>query len=122
MRCAVCAASAERDPAAQKKLENAFAWHHYGHSRKKIAEGLATTEELDALPPQCWRMVWRNPVNHRGALYQRLEVAFLATDRIPGFTEKAVRGAVEQGTIDNRINGVRGRWQRRGRQMEHTFE
>jgi alpha-ketoglutarate-dependent 2,4-dichlorophenoxyacetate dioxygenase len=57
------------DPATQKKLENAFAWHHYGHSRKKIAEGLATTEELDALPPQCWRMVWRNPVNHRGALY-----------------------------------------------------
>jgi alpha-ketoglutarate-dependent 2,4-dichlorophenoxyacetate dioxygenase len=57
------------DPAAQKKLESAFAWHHYGHSRKKIADGLATKEELDALPPQCWRLVWRNPVNHRGALY-----------------------------------------------------
>jgi alpha-ketoglutarate-dependent 2,4-dichlorophenoxyacetate dioxygenase len=57
------------DPATQKKLENSFAWHHYGHSRKKVAEGLATKEELDALPPQCWRMVWRNPVNRRGALY-----------------------------------------------------
>ena len=32
-------------------------------------EGLATTEELSALPPQCWRMVWKNPVNGRGALY-----------------------------------------------------
>ncbi len=57
------------DPATQKKLEGSFARHHYGHSRKKVAAGLATPEELDALPPQCWRMVWRNPVNGRGALY-----------------------------------------------------
>jgi alpha-ketoglutarate-dependent 2,4-dichlorophenoxyacetate dioxygenase len=57
------------DPATRDKLENSFAWHHYGHSRRKIAEGLATTEELSALPPQCWRMVWKNPVNGRGALY-----------------------------------------------------
>jgi alpha-ketoglutarate-dependent 2,4-dichlorophenoxyacetate dioxygenase len=57
------------DPALQKKVESSFAWHHYGHSRAKIAPGLATTEELDALPAQCWRMVWRNPANGRGALY-----------------------------------------------------
>ena len=57
------------DPALQTKLENSFAWHHYGYSRGKIAQGLATPEELDALPPQCWRLVWRNPVNGRGALY-----------------------------------------------------
>src|SRR6516165_5385781 len=57
------------DPATGEKFENSFAWHHYGHSRKKIAEGLTTTEELAALPPQCWRMVWRNPSNGRGALY-----------------------------------------------------
>src|SRR5690242_12361447 len=57
------------DAPTRDKLENSFAWHHYGHSRKKIAEGLATTEELAALPPQCWRLVWRNPVNGRGALY-----------------------------------------------------
>jgi alpha-ketoglutarate-dependent 2,4-dichlorophenoxyacetate dioxygenase len=57
------------DPALQKKLESSFAWHHYGHSRAKVAPGLATTEELDALPAQCWRMVWRNPVNGRGAVY-----------------------------------------------------
>ena len=57
------------DPALQKKFENSFAWHHYGHSRAKVAEGLATPEELEALPPQCWRLVWRNPVNGRGALY-----------------------------------------------------
>lgn len=62
-------AFARLDPALQAKLENSFAWHHYGHSRKKIASGLATTEELAALPPQCWRLVWRNPVNGRGALY-----------------------------------------------------
>lgn len=57
------------DPALRRKLENSFAWHHYGHSRSKIALGLASTDELAALPPQCWRMVWKNPVNGRGALY-----------------------------------------------------
>jgi alpha-ketoglutarate-dependent 2,4-dichlorophenoxyacetate dioxygenase len=57
------------DPAVQRKLENAFAWHDYAHSRAKIAAGLASPDERAALPPQCWRMVWRNPVNGRGALY-----------------------------------------------------
>jgi alpha-ketoglutarate-dependent 2,4-dichlorophenoxyacetate dioxygenase len=57
------------DSERQKKLENSFAWHHYGHSRSKIAAGLATTDELAALPPQCWRMVWKNPVNGKNALY-----------------------------------------------------
>ena len=57
------------DAAARAKLENSFAWHDYHHSRSKIAEGLATPEERAALPPVCWRMVWKNPVNGRGALY-----------------------------------------------------
>jgi len=57
------------DPALQTKLENSFAWHHYGHSRGKIAPDLATTEELAALSPVCWRMVWKNPVNGRSAIY-----------------------------------------------------
>ncbi len=57
------------ESALQTKLENSFAWHHYGHSRSKIATGLATDDELAALPPQCWRMVWKNPVNGRSALY-----------------------------------------------------
>src|SRR5947209_4171708 len=53
----------------RRKLENSFAWHDYAHSRKQIAENLATPEERAALPPQCWRMVWKNPANGRGALY-----------------------------------------------------
>jgi alpha-ketoglutarate-dependent 2,4-dichlorophenoxyacetate dioxygenase len=57
------------DPALRRKLENAFAWHDYNHSRSKIAAGLASPEERTALPPQCWRMVWRNPVNGRRAVY-----------------------------------------------------
>jgi alpha-ketoglutarate-dependent 2,4-dichlorophenoxyacetate dioxygenase len=57
------------DPQLQKQLENSFAWHDYAHSRGQIAAGLATPEELAVLPPQCWRMVWRNPVNGRSALY-----------------------------------------------------
>jgi alpha-ketoglutarate-dependent 2,4-dichlorophenoxyacetate dioxygenase len=57
------------DPALRQKLENSFAWHDYNHSRSQIAPGLATPEERAALPPVCWRMVWKNPVNGRGALY-----------------------------------------------------
>ena len=56
------------EPALQKKLENAFAWHHYAYSRGKIDPDLAIAEEK-ALPPQLWRMVWKNPVNGRSALY-----------------------------------------------------
>lgn len=57
------------DPSLQRQLEDSFAWHDYAHSRSKIAPGLATEEERAALPAQCWRMVWRNPRNARGALY-----------------------------------------------------
>ena len=53
------------DPALQKRLENCFAWHDYAHSRGQIAPGLASPEERAALPPACWRMVWKNPVNGR---------------------------------------------------------
>ena len=57
------------DPGSRKKPENSFAWHDYAHSRGQIAADLANPEERAALPPQCWRMVWKNPVNGRSALY-----------------------------------------------------
>jgi alpha-ketoglutarate-dependent 2,4-dichlorophenoxyacetate dioxygenase len=57
------------DAGLRAKLENSFAWHNYAHSRSQIAADLATPEERAALPPQCWRMVWKNPVNGRGAVY-----------------------------------------------------
>ena len=57
------------DAASRGKLENSFAWHDYAHSRGQIAPDLASAEERAALPPQCWRMVWKNPVNGRGAIY-----------------------------------------------------
>jgi alpha-ketoglutarate-dependent 2,4-dichlorophenoxyacetate dioxygenase len=57
------------DPALRTRLENSFAWHDYAYSRGKIAPGLASPEERAALPPQCWRLVWKNPVNARGAIY-----------------------------------------------------
>ncbi len=57
------------DAAQQKRAEASFVWHDYNHSRSKIAPGLATPEERAALPPQCWRMVWKNPANGRGAIY-----------------------------------------------------
>lgn len=57
------------DPALRRRLENSFAWHDYAHSRGKIAADLASAEERVALPPQCWRMAWKNPANGRNALY-----------------------------------------------------
>jgi len=57
------------DAALRNRLENCFAWHDYAHSRSQIAAGLASPEERAALPPQCWRMVWKNPINGRGAIY-----------------------------------------------------
>src|ERR1700704_6425546 len=57
------------DAGLRKKIENSFAWHDYAHSRSQISADLATPEERAALPPQCWRMVWKNPVNGRGAIY-----------------------------------------------------
>ena len=57
------------DPALREKIENCFAWHDYAHSRGQIAADLATPVERAALPPRCWRMVWKNPVNGRSAIY-----------------------------------------------------
>src|SRR6267378_7246070 len=57
------------DPALRQRLENSFAWHDYAHSRRKIAPDLASPEERAALPPQCWRMAWKNPASGRNALY-----------------------------------------------------
>jgi alpha-ketoglutarate-dependent 2,4-dichlorophenoxyacetate dioxygenase len=57
------------EPKLRAKLENSFAWHDYAHSRGQIAADLASPEEQVALPPQRWRLVWKNPANGRSALY-----------------------------------------------------
>jgi alpha-ketoglutarate-dependent 2,4-dichlorophenoxyacetate dioxygenase len=62
-------AFARLDEALRNRLQYAFAWHDYAHSRSQIAPDLASPEERAALPPQRWRMVWTNPVNGRGAIY-----------------------------------------------------
>jgi alpha-ketoglutarate-dependent 2,4-dichlorophenoxyacetate dioxygenase len=51
------------------RLENAFAWHDYSYSRGKIDANIVAVEERAALPPHCWRMAWKNPINGRTALY-----------------------------------------------------
>jgi alpha-ketoglutarate-dependent 2,4-dichlorophenoxyacetate dioxygenase len=43
------------DPDLRRRLEDSFAWHDYAHSRGQIAADLASPEERDALPAQCWR-------------------------------------------------------------------
>jgi alpha-ketoglutarate-dependent 2,4-dichlorophenoxyacetate dioxygenase len=55
--------------ALRARLERAYAWHDYAHSRGKIDPGLATGVEQTALPPVRWRLTWPNPANGRTALY-----------------------------------------------------
>jgi alpha-ketoglutarate-dependent 2,4-dichlorophenoxyacetate dioxygenase len=62
-------AFARLDPPLRNKVEQGFAWHDYAHSRGQIAPDLASPEERAALPPQCWRLNWRNPANGRSAIY-----------------------------------------------------
>jgi len=60
---------ARLEASLRQRLESAFAWHDYNHSRRKIAPDLVIPEERAALSPQCWRMAWKNPANGRNALY-----------------------------------------------------
>ena len=57
------------DPVQRSKVEHGYAWHDYAHSRGQIAPDLASPEERAALPPQCWRLTWKNPANGRSAIY-----------------------------------------------------
>ncbi len=57
------------DPDLRAKLDNAYAWHDYAHSRGKIAPHLASERERSTMPPVSWRMRWRNPANGHDALY-----------------------------------------------------
>jgi alpha-ketoglutarate-dependent 2,4-dichlorophenoxyacetate dioxygenase len=53
----------------RSRLENSFAWHDYSYSRGKIDANIVAPEERAALPPHCWRLAWKNPVNGCTALY-----------------------------------------------------
>jgi len=57
------------DLSMQRRVADLFAWHDYAYSRGRIAPNIVAASERAALPPQCWRMVWKNPLNGRSALY-----------------------------------------------------
>jgi alpha-ketoglutarate-dependent 2,4-dichlorophenoxyacetate dioxygenase len=113
------------DEETARRLENSFAWHSYAHSRGKVADGLATAVEVDALPPVCWRMIWRNPVNGRGAIYlasHAYGVEGMDADAGKALIEKLTDAATAPGTTylhqwkqgdvvmwDNRATMHRGR-------------
>ncbi len=113
------------DPALQKQLSNSFAWHDYAHSRGQIAADLASPEERAALPPVCWRMVWKNPVNGRSAIYLASHAyAVEGLDKVAGgkLIDDLMRAATAPGTTyvhawqsgdvvmwDNRATMHRGR-------------
>lgn len=60
----------ERLPQAMRaRIEDAYAWHDYTHSRGKISATMISERERATLPPVRWRMRWRNPANGRDSLY-----------------------------------------------------
>ena len=85
------------DASLREKLENSFAWHDYAHSRGQIAPDLASPEERAALPAQCWRMVWRNPVNGRSAIYLASH-AYAVEGMEPAAGKKLIDGLMEFAT------------------------
>jgi alpha-ketoglutarate-dependent 2,4-dichlorophenoxyacetate dioxygenase len=56
-------------PAMQIRFRDAIVTHAYANSRDQIDPRLMTLAERAAVPPVRWRMTWRNPINHRVALY-----------------------------------------------------
>lgn len=112
-------------PALKEKLSLCFAWHSYAHSRGKIDPNLASQREQDTLPPACWRMRWRNPVNGRDALYiashtgaiegmdkteaLKLIDALMALSTEPGHAYTHVWQAGDVVMWDNRASMHRGR-------------
>lgn len=50
-------------------LRATFLRHNAWHSRARLSPELAASEKFHKWPEQCWRAVWRNPVNGREALY-----------------------------------------------------
>jgi alpha-ketoglutarate-dependent 2,4-dichlorophenoxyacetate dioxygenase len=86
------------DPATQKQIAGLFAWHDYSHSRGKIAPNIVGTSERAALPPQCWRMVWRNPANGRSALYIASH-AYAIEDMAEGAARKLIAELTEAATV-----------------------
>jgi alpha-ketoglutarate-dependent 2,4-dichlorophenoxyacetate dioxygenase len=112
-------------PERRARLEEAFAWHDYAHSRGKIDPNLATSVEQSALPPVRWRLRWINPANGRPALYiashafaiegmaqaeaQALLAALIDDATKPGFTYLHRWRAGDVVMWDNRATMHRGR-------------
>jgi alpha-ketoglutarate-dependent 2,4-dichlorophenoxyacetate dioxygenase len=86
------------DAGLRKKIENSFAWHDYAHSRSQITPDLASPEERAALPPQCWRMVWKNPVTGQGAIYLASH-AYAVEGMEPVLGKKLIDELMEAATV-----------------------
>ncbi len=56
-------------PAQQDRARNAFLWHRFSHSRARIDPQLALQPEITKWKDECWRAVWRNPINGAEAAY-----------------------------------------------------
>ncbi len=51
------------------RLRGTFLRHNAWHSRERLSPELAESNKFHKWPEQCWRAVWRNPVNGREAIY-----------------------------------------------------
>ncbi len=51
------------------KIAGRKIWHRLSHSRKKIDPRLAELSKMTKWPDRKWHSIWKNPVNHKDALY-----------------------------------------------------
>lgn len=63
------AAWADMSESLRSRIRNRLIWHRFSHSRARISAELARQHQFTKWPDQCWRAVWRNPVNGAEALY-----------------------------------------------------
>jgi alpha-ketoglutarate-dependent 2,4-dichlorophenoxyacetate dioxygenase len=84
--------------AKKAQLFDACVWHDYAHSRGQIAPHLASERERAAMPPACWRIRWRNPVNGRDSFY--LASHAYAIEGMPDAESKALLAELKEHITD----------------------
>ncbi|MEX2648857.1 MAG: TauD/TfdA family dioxygenase [Alphaproteobacteria bacterium] len=70
------------------KARHAVLRHRYAHSRAKVSAALAAEDIITMWQDQCWRAVWRNPVNGEDALYIASHAC--AVEGMPAFEGRAL--------------------------------
>lgn len=82
----------------KEALRNTFLRHNAWHSRERLSPELAAANKFHKWPEQCWRAVWRNPVNGKEAIYSAshaFAVVGMSPDDSTAFLDELMRHATQ---------------------------